>query len=85
MKSILIFFHILITKLFWPFVFSGRFYYWDVINDSVSWLPPSHPRSIVTDSVAQFRFERHAIMQNMEKKTSDSEVNYFITWTILIY
>jgi len=54
--------------------FSGRFYYWDVVNDSVCWLPPSHPRSIITDSVAQFRFERHAIMQNMDKKTSDSEV-----------
>ncbi|XP_015369738.1 PREDICTED: polyglutamine-binding protein 1 [Diuraphis noxia] len=52
---------------------TGRFYYWDVVNDSVCWLPPSHPRSIVTDSVAQFRFERHAIMQNMDKKTSDSE------------
>lgn len=57
------------------FTFSGRFYYWDVVNDSVTWLPPSHPRSIVTDSVAQFRFERHAIMQNMDKKASDSEVN----------
>lgn len=56
------------------YTFSGRFYYWDVVNDSVCWLPPSHPRSIVTDSVAQFRFERHAIMQNMDKKTSDSEV-----------
>ncbi|XP_050443209.1 polyglutamine-binding protein 1 [Adelges cooleyi] len=54
---------------------TGRFYYWDFVNDSVSWLPPSHPRSIVTDSVAQFRFERHAIMQNMDEKSSDSESN----------
>lgn len=64
------------------FCFSGRFYYWDVVNDSVSWLPPNHPRSIVTDSVAQFRFERHAIMENMKKKTSDSEVSinpYYVT------
>ncbi|XP_050521888.1 polyglutamine-binding protein 1 [Daktulosphaira vitifoliae] len=52
---------------------TGRFYYWDVENDSVSWLPPNHPRSIVTDSVAQFRFERHAITQNMKEKLSNSE------------
>jgi hypothetical protein len=56
-----------------------------VVNDSVCWLPPSHPRSIVTDSVAQFRFERHAIMQNMDKKTSDSEVSSSIIITIVVF
>lgn len=35
---------------------TGRFYYWNVETDEVSWLPPQHPRAIVTFS-AEKRME----------------------------
>jgi len=43
---------------------TGRHYYWDEENDCVSWLPPLHPKAIVTDSAAHFREERFRVLKN---------------------
>ncbi|GFR71372.1 polyglutamine-binding protein 1, partial [Elysia marginata] len=32
---------------------SGRYYYWNVHTDDVSWLSPSHPKSVVSKSAEQ--------------------------------
>lgn len=60
-----------------PFITrSGRYYYWDEENDVVSWLPPSHPRALITDSAAHFREERHTVegdKHSDDDKKSDSE------------
>ena len=32
-----------------------RCYYWDLETDEVSWLPPDHPRSHVTQSALKLR------------------------------
>lgn len=56
--------------------FRGRFYYWDEENDVVSWLPPSHPRALITDSAAHFREERHMVEGDKlseDEKKSDSD------------
>lgn len=57
------------------FIHSGRYYYWDEENDVVSWLPPSHPRALITDSAAHFREERHTVedKHSDDEKKSDSE------------
>lgn len=59
---------------------TGRFYYWDEESDAVSWLPPNHPRAVVTDSAAHFREERYMVEKNILNKnestnseSSDSE------------
>ncbi|XP_049809747.1 polyglutamine-binding protein 1 [Schistocerca nitens] len=36
---------------------TGRHYYWESENDLVSWLPPSHPRAVVSESAAHMREE----------------------------
>ncbi|XP_026478829.1 polyglutamine-binding protein 1-like [Ctenocephalides felis] len=36
----------------------GRHYYWDTSNDLVSWLPPAHPKAIITESASALREER---------------------------
>lgn len=38
----------------------GAHYYWNPIDDTVSWLPPSHPRAILTKSAAVLRRELEA-------------------------
>lgn len=45
----------------------GHFYYWEVDSDSVSWLPPSHPKAVITEPAAICRQQRDVI--------SDSEDN----------
>ncbi|XKL68704.1 hypothetical protein PGB90_006473 [Kerria lacca] len=56
---------------------TGRYYYWDEENDVVSWLPPSHPRALITDSAAHFREERHMVegdrYSDNEKKSNSDE------------
>lgn len=57
-------------------MFRGRYYYWDEENDVVSWLPPSHPRALITDSAAHFREERHTVEEDKhsdDDKKSDSD------------
>ncbi|KAJ8970877.1 hypothetical protein NQ314_001002 [Rhamnusium bicolor] len=36
----------------------GRYYYWNMENDLVSWLPPKHPKSIKCQSAAKLRENR---------------------------
>ncbi|VUZ55269.1 unnamed protein product [Hymenolepis diminuta] len=31
---------------------SGRFYYWNILTDDVSWLSPTHPRVVITKSAS---------------------------------
>ncbi|CAG9767051.1 unnamed protein product [Ceutorhynchus assimilis] len=33
----------------------GRYYYWNMETDLVSWLPPKHPKAILTKSAAKLR------------------------------
>lgn len=35
-----------------------RYYYWDMETDMVSWLPPKHPRSKISESAAKLRERR---------------------------
>lgn len=37
---------------------SGQHYYWNVHNNLVSWLPPTHPRAVQSESAAHLREER---------------------------
>lgn len=47
---------------------SGHFYYWDTDKDIVSWLPPKHPRSVLSHSAAVLREELHARLALREKQ-----------------
>ncbi|CAF3413612.1 unnamed protein product [Rotaria socialis] len=44
-----------------------RCYYWNLETDEVSWLPPSHPRSHITQSGIKLR------QKEMEKKAADAQ------------
>ncbi|XP_075235853.1 poly-glutamine tract binding protein 1 [Lycorma delicatula] len=37
---------------------TGRHYYWETDSDSVSWLPPTHPKAIISESAAHLREEQ---------------------------
>ncbi|XP_022915439.1 polyglutamine-binding protein 1 [Onthophagus taurus] len=46
----------------WTDVFDkglGRYYYWNMETDMVSWLPPKHPKSNPTDCAAKLRMKLH--------------------------
>jgi hypothetical protein len=36
-----------------------RCYYWNLETDEVSWLPPSHPRSHITQSAIKIKREKN--------------------------
>jgi polyglutamine-binding protein 1 len=60
----------------WTEVFDkglGRYYYWNMENDLVSWLPPSHPRSIKTLSAAKLREKRIVAAENESRNEKESE------------
>lgn len=38
--------------------FRGRHYYWDTSSDLVSWLPPGHPKAVITECASALREER---------------------------
>lgn len=40
---------------------SGVHYYWNTTDDSVSWLPPSHPKAHISKSAAVLRKELEAL------------------------
>jgi len=44
-----------------------RCYYWNLETDEVSWLPPSHPRSHITQSAIKLR------QKEMERKTAEAQ------------
>lgn len=35
--------------------FSGRYYYWQMDTDMVSWLPPKHPKCVTSEPAAKLR------------------------------
>lgn len=41
---------------------SGVHYYWHTTEDVVSWLPPAHPKAVVTRSAAAMRKEMEALL-----------------------
>lgn len=49
---------------------TGRHYYWETDSDSVSWLPPSHPKAVISESAAYLREEqsegKHIIDNDIE-------------------
>ncbi|KAH1013967.1 polyglutamine-binding protein 1 [Dendroctonus ponderosae] len=46
----------------------GRYYYWNMENDIVTWLPPKHPKAILTKSAAKLREWR---LQDKKQKEMD--------------
>ncbi|XP_046662363.1 uncharacterized protein LOC124355315 [Homalodisca vitripennis] len=50
----------------------GHFYYWEVDSDSVSWLPPSHPKAVITESAAICRQQRD-LLSDSEDNDSDEK------------
>ncbi|CAH1183661.1 unnamed protein product [Phaedon cochleariae] len=54
---------------------SGRYYYWNMENDLVSWLPPKHPKSVKCQSAAKLRENRLKMREREERleKEKDSE------------
>ncbi|XP_066156207.1 polyglutamine-binding protein 1 [Euwallacea fornicatus] len=58
----------------WTEVFDkglGRYYYWNMENDIVSWLPPKHPRAVLTKSAAKLR-EKY-INEQRDKRLKERE------------
>ncbi|XP_018578015.1 polyglutamine-binding protein 1-like [Anoplophora glabripennis] len=54
----------------WTEVFDkgiGRYYYWNMENDLVSWLPPKHPKSIKCQSAAKLRENRLKMKEREER------------------
>ncbi|RZC43111.1 polyglutamine-binding protein 1 [Asbolus verrucosus] len=60
----------------WTEVFDkglGRYYYWNMENDLVSWLPPRHPKSIKTLSAAKLREKRILSGENESRTDKGSD------------
>lgn len=51
----------------------GHFYYWEVDSDSVSWLPPSHPKAEITESAAVCRQQRDLISDSEDNDSADDK------------
>jgi len=55
---------------------TGRYYYWDEDKDRVTWLPPAHPRAVITNPASYNRKERilvHNKLTGKEQENSDSD------------
>ncbi|KAG5868345.1 hypothetical protein JTB14_036261 [Gonioctena quinquepunctata] len=52
---------------------SGRYYYWNMENDLVSWLPPKHPKSIKCQSAAKLRENRLKMREREERLEKEKE------------
>lgn len=53
---------------------TGRHYYWQVTSDMVSWLPPTHPKAVISESAATIREERHLAATDKDSdRDSESE------------
>lgn len=58
------------------FVFySGIHYYWNTNDDTVSWLPPSHPKSVVSKSAAVLRKEIEATQPEEDENDENTNQN----------
>uniref|UniRef100_A0A8D8YK71 Polyglutamine-binding protein 1 n=2 Tax=Cacopsylla melanoneura TaxID=428564 RepID=A0A8D8YK71_9HEMI len=51
----------------------GRHYYWDAESDSVSWLPPNHPKAIITECAAVLKEEHHLAAGDKDTSSDESE------------
>ncbi|XP_026760706.1 polyglutamine-binding protein 1 [Galleria mellonella] len=49
----------------------GQHYFWNVHNNLVSWLPPSHPRALPSESAAHLREER--LLKEGDESDNSSE------------
>lgn len=49
----------------------GHFYYWEVDSDSVSWLPPSHPKAVITEPAAVCRQQRDLVSDSEDNDSDD--------------
>lgn len=49
----------------------GHFYYWEVDSDSVSWLPPSHPKAVITEPAAICRQQRDLVSDSEDNDSED--------------
>lgn len=45
---------------------SGVHYYWNISDDSVSWLPPSHPNAVIGKAAAVQRRELDAVVPDLD-------------------
>lgn len=45
----------------------GTHYYWNTVDDTVSWLPPSHPKAVLTKSAAILRKELEASLPEQDE------------------
>ncbi|KAG8229952.1 hypothetical protein J437_LFUL008525 [Ladona fulva] len=55
---------------------TGRHYYWDTRTGSVSWLPPEHPRAVISKSAAKIRWDLFGdkkIIADEEEKEEDKD------------
>lgn len=53
---------------------TGRFYFWNIVTDMVSWWPPGHPNHIATDPACVLREEaKLAESEDEEGSASDNE------------
>jgi len=49
----------------------GRYYYWNMENDLVSWLPPKHPKAVLTRSATKLREKR--LQQQKDKRQKEKQ------------
>lgn len=49
-------------------LFSGVHFYWNTIDDTVSWLPPDHPNAVISKSAATLRREMEALQTDTDDK-----------------
>lgn len=53
---------------------TGRHYYWEADSDSVSWLPPSHPKAVISESAAFLREEQaEGVLTKNDKDIEEDE------------
>lgn len=52
---------------------TGHFYFWNVHNNLVSWLPPGHPRAVPSESAAHLREER--LLKEGDESDDSSEAS----------
>ncbi|KAL1122979.1 hypothetical protein AAG570_003303 [Ranatra chinensis] len=52
---------------------TGQHYYWEMTSDMVSWLPPGHPKAVISEAAATIREERHLAATDASDHDSDSQ------------
>ncbi|XP_071441074.1 polyglutamine-binding protein 1 [Hetaerina americana] len=52
---------------------TGRHYYWDTRTGNVSWLPPDHPRAVISKSAARIRMDLFGDKKSVEDEEEREE------------